>query len=381
MRIIQILNSPNWSGASNYCVSLCGKLKARGHDVLLLTEPGKPRDFAQKMQICLDDGIRLNHRNPYLYLQAIKKMCRIFNSFRPEVISSHINEGAWMAGMIARRICPRTAVVRTRTDIDPPKNHFINRFVHHHWTDHLIVGSFLHKRLCRKLLDFPADAIDVVYGAIDTERFRVDADPGKKFRKEIVGDASTLLIGLLARLDPIKGHEFALKSLALLKNNPSDWKLIVLGYENQRSFAWLKNLAAELGIASRLAVFGFREDLPEVLSSLDVGLISSIGSEGNCRAALEFMTSGKPVVATTVGVIPEIIQDGEQGFLVPPKDPVAMAAALSKLLDNPFLRKKMGDDARIRMERNFNLDLFTRRTEEVYEKALRNKQAGERSAT
>ncbi|HOT28766.1 MAG TPA: glycosyltransferase family 4 protein [Candidatus Ozemobacteraceae bacterium] len=375
MRTIQILNSPNWSGASNYCITLCRKLMGHGHEVLLLTEPGKPLERARKAGIPCDDTIRLNHRNPGLYLHAIKRMARLFADFRPDIISSHINEGAWMAGMVARRAVPEATVVRVRTDIDPPKGHFINRYVHHAWTDHLIVGSQLHKRLCRQILGFPDEGIDVVYGAVDTDEYSPNPSAAHRLRDELGIANGSFVIGLVARLDPVKGHEYALDALRLLLGLPTPVVLACIGYESNRTVAWLKGEAERLGVADRLRVtMTRRDDLPVLINGCDAGLVTSIGSEANCRAALEFMASGKPVVATTVGVIPEIIQDGEQGFLVQPRDAVGLAHALQKLVINPALRRRAGLAARSHALANFNLDLFASRTESVYRKAIARKQ-------
>lgn len=366
MRIIQILNSPNWSGASNYCISVSKELMRRGHEILLLTEPGKPLYKAQQYGIPFDDTIRLNHRNPMLYVHAMKRMKKIFRTFKPDIISSHINEGAWMAGMLARQFAPDAVVARIRTDIDPPKGHFINRYVHHVWTDRLVVGSMLHKRLCQEILDYSADRISVVYGGVDSEAFHPDRAAASKFREEINAGRSEVLIGLLARLDPVKGHEFALEAISRLKELPVNFKLVTLAYENERTHEWLKNLASELGVLDRLVCLGLRKDLPDVLAALDIGLITSVGSEANSRATLEFMASGKPMVGTSVGVIPEIIQDDEQGYVVPPRDSAATANALEKLISNPVLRNRMGKAARKRVEENFSLEKFGQVMENVY---------------
>ncbi len=374
MRIIHILNSPNWSGASHYCVTLCDRLGRRGHEILLLTEPGKPLERARKLGIPFDDTIRLNHRNPGLYLHGIKRMEYLFKHFKPDIITSHINEGAWMAGMVARETARQAAVVRTRTDIDPPKSHFINRFVHHRWTDHLIVSSQLHKKLCCRLLDFPADGIDVVYGAVDTDQFKPRPDVDPAFRREIGATPETVVIGMVARLDPVKGHEYALQALQLLRATPVPHLLVALGYENQRSFSWLMEEARRLGVADRVRHFGWRDDLPTLVSQMDIGLIASTGSEANCRVALEFMAAGKPIVATTVGVIPEILVDGEQGFLAPPCTVEPLAQGVARLLTNPSLRLRLGRQALEHCRANFGLDLFAQRTEHVYQHALKRRQ-------
>ncbi|HOI92948.1 MAG TPA: glycosyltransferase family 4 protein [Candidatus Rifleibacterium sp.] len=370
MRIIQILNSPNWSGASNYCISVTKELMNLGHEVLLLTEPGKPLYRAQQLGIPCDDTIRLNHRNPLLYVHAIKRMKAIFKSFKPDIISSHINEGAWMAGMIAKKVVPEAVVARIRTDIDPPKGHFINRYVHHVWTDHIVVGSMLHKKLCQQILDYAPEKVSVVYGGVDTDLFNPSRATDSEFRKEISAEKHELLIGLLARLDPVKGHEYAIGAIAALKELPVKFRLVAAGYENERTFAWLKQLAAENGVADRLVCLGLRKDLPDVLAALDIGLITSVGSEANSRAALEFMASGKPVVGTSVGVIPEIVHHEEQGFIVEPRNATATAAALEKLITSPLLRQRLGQSARQSVEANFSLPRFGRVMESVYQKLL-----------
>lgn len=370
MKIIQILNSPNWSGASNYCIQVSHELIKLGHQVLLLTEPGKPAFRAEKAGIPIDTTIRLNHRNPILYVHAMKRMKQIFRQFRPDIISSHINEGAWMAGMIAKKYCPEAIVARVRTDIDPPKGHFINRYVHHHWTDHLVVGSMLHKKLCQQILDYELEKISVVYGGVDSERFNAAKYKERSFRREINAAPDEILVGMVARLDPVKGHEYAIAAMQKLLTSKARFRFVCLGYENERSFSWLHEQAQKAGLGERLVSFGLRKDLPEVIADMDLGLITSIGSEANSRAALEFMASGKPVVGTAVGVIPELISDGEQGFIVEPKSPAPTAAALKKLIENPVLRQKLGQQAREKVLQNFSLTKFGKVMESVYLRLL-----------
>ena len=373
MKILQVLNSPNWSGASFYCISLCEKLRERGHDVLLLTEPGKPLQQALDAGVPCDDGIRLNHRNPGLYVQAMGRMKRIFRRFQPDIISCHINEGAWMAGMISRWFYPEAVVVRTRTDIDPPKGHFINRFVHHRWTDHVIVGSQLHKRVCHRLLNTSEEAIDVVYGAGDVDRFTPGADNRADVRRQFGLADDVVTLGLVARLDPVKGHEYAFAAIRLLQEQGVSVHLFLTGYENRRTVSWVEDQLRERRITSAVTWLGFRDELPELMRGLDIGLIASIGSEANSRACLEFMASGLPVVGTRVGVIPELLADGEHGFLAEPKDPVSLAEAIAHLARNRILRQKFGAQARQRVIRNFSLDTFVRNTENAYLRALSRK--------
>ncbi|MBF0406353.1 MAG: glycosyltransferase family 4 protein [Candidatus Riflebacteria bacterium] len=370
MKILQVLNSPNWSGASDYCVTLCKLLIDRGHEVLLLTEPGKPFKKASELGINCDDSIRLNHRNPMLYIHSLKKFKKVLTSFKPDILSSHINEGAWMAGMMARKYSPETIVIRSRTDIDPPKGHFINRYVHHTWTDRLIVSSMLHKKLCTQLLDMPQEKIDVVYGAIDTEKFKPDLNKQKRFRSEYGADSNTVIIGMVARLDPVKGHEYTLEALGMLKKNKYKFLAVFMGYESQRTFSWLKDKARYFGIEENIRCPGYVENLEEAINGIDIGVVSSIASEANSRVTLEFMATGKPVIATTVGVIPEIIINGENGLLIPPADSQSLFKSLTGLFNDSPLKYNLGKQARISVEKNFTLDRFVLRTEAIYKNSL-----------
>ncbi len=371
MKIIQILNTHHWSAAANYCITASRELMRRGHDVLLLTEPGKALEKAKEAGIRYDDSIRLNHRNPLLFVDAIKRMKRIFRIFKPDIISPHMNEAAWLPGLIARRTLPEAVVARIRTEYDPPKKHFINRYVHHAWIDHLVVGSQLHKRLCQEILDYQPDKISVVYGGVDTSIYNPGLRQTSRFRNEINAAGNEVLIGILARLDPVKGHEFALEALSRINSMPAPFRLVVIGYEAERTYEWMKAQAEALGVKDRIYCAGYRNDLPDILGALDIGLISSVGSEANSRAALEFMACGKPVIATSVGVIPEIIQNQEQGLIVPPCDSDQIGKAMEKLVANPVLRLNMGKSARKKVLDNFSLEKFGSVMESVYAKLLR----------
>ncbi|PKL46628.1 MAG: hypothetical protein CVV42_15655 [Candidatus Riflebacteria bacterium HGW-Riflebacteria-2] len=371
MKIIQILNTQHWSAAANYCVTISVELMRRGHEVLLLTEPGKALEKAKAAGIKYDAGIRLNHRNPLLFVDAIKRMKHIFRTFKPDIISPHMNEAAWLPGMIARRTFPDAIIARIRTEYDPPKKHFINRYVHHAWIDHLVVGSQLHKHLCQDILDYQPEKISVVYGGVDSVLYNPELRQTSRFRDEIGAAGNEVLIGLLARLDPVKGHEFALEALSRINSLPAPFRLVMIGYEAERTYEWIREQATAFGVKDRIYCAGYRNDLPDILGALDIGLISSVGSEANSRAALEFMACGKPVIATSVGVIPEIIQNQEQGLLVPPRDSVQLGRAMEKLIANPVVRLNMGKTARQQVLNNFSLEKFGSVMESVYAKLLR----------
>lgn len=124
-----------------------------------------------------------------------------------------------------------------------------------------------------------------------------------------------------------------------------------------------------MGLTASVRLVGERDDVPELLSSSSVFVLSS-SSEALPVSVLEAMAAGLPVVATRVGGVPELVVDGETGFLVPPSDAAALAAALQRLLDDPELRARLGAAGRARAEEHFALDSFVEGHLDLYRRAL-----------
>ena len=374
MRIIQVLNSPNWSAASAYCVNVSAELIKLGHDVLLMTEPGNPMKQALRLGIPCDGKLNLNSENLFEQIKCMKHFKQVFKHYQPDVVSAHMNKGSWMPAFVAKKSCQKAVVVRVRADILAPNKHLGNIYINHYWNDHIVCSSELHKEVCHKNLWLSNDRMSVVYGCVDADKFNPEASDGC-FRKEIGATDDDFLVCLLGRLSPVKGHEYAVKAIATLKDLPKKVKLLCVGYECERNLAWLKGEAERKGVSDRVIFVGRREDLPSILASVDVGIITSIGSEANSRATLEYMASGKPVISTRVGVIPELIVEGETGFITEIRDTATMADRIKYLALNPDVCKRMGIASRKRIEENFTFEKFGIQMEKVYKKLVEKRSA------
>ncbi len=144
-----------------------------------------------------------------------------------------------------------------------------------------------------------------------------------------------------------------------------DLRVLVAG--DGPEHARLAALATSLGLDGTVDFLGRRTDVPDVLSALDVS-VSSSDFEGTPLALMESMDAGVPVVATRVGGSPDLIEDGVQGLLVPPRDPEALAAAIAGLLADPDLAREMGRRGRERRRSEFDIDVAAERFGELYER-------------
>jgi glycosyltransferase involved in cell wall biosynthesis len=216
-------------------------------------------------------------------------------------------------------------------------------------------------------LGYADHKIEVVHNGVDPARFPVRLPVrDAALAAELGIDEGAPVVGIVAVLRPEKDHETLLRAIRLVREEIPDAQLLVIGDGPQRGP--LEALSAELGIAAAVRFAGVRSDVGRVLGLLDVVTLSSYTVECFPMALLEAMASGVPTVGTAVGGVPEMIDDGTTGYVVPPRDPRALADALIKMLGDPQRTKAMGRAARARVEELFTLERSVRTAEATIER-------------
>ncbi len=217
------------------------------------------------------------------------------------------------------------------------------------------------------------DKTVVIYSGIDTTLFDpagYDAGARAKFRQELGLPPDGPLIGTIGNLNRFKGHAYFIEAAARIKRRVKDAKFIIVGrrLDTDRAY-WrqLQRLTAEKGLESDLVCTGFRDDIPAVLSAMDVFVLSSV-LESCPIVLLEAMAMGVPVVTTDVGAASELVRHGRTGFVVPPRDADAIAeAVLACLAKSREQVQNMTRAARKRVEQEFAVDTIARQQLQVYE--------------
>ena len=188
---------------------------------------------------------------------------------------------------------------------------------------------------------------------------------GADVRLELGIPAGARVIGTVSVLRPQKALDVFVRASARLLRERSDLYVLLAGDGPLRGE--LTELVRSLGVQDRLLMLGYRSDASDVVAALEVA-ISSSAYEGSPLAVMEYMESARPIVATRVGGVPDLIEDGVNGLLVDPGDEAALAAAIGRMLADPEAARGMGEAARERRRREFTVDLMVRRFEALYER-------------
>jgi glycosyltransferase involved in cell wall biosynthesis len=206
-------------------------------------------------------------------------------------------------------------------------------------------------------------------GSVDTRKFHQPTETERsEARRELDIAPHQRVVVLVGRLQRVKGQRVFLQAAAQIVGEVENALFLLVG--GGKSQSELQAWADDQGLADRVRLLGPRDDVPRVLCACDVGVVASLGSEGFSRAALEYMSSALPVIATRVGALPEIVLEGQTGCLVPPGKAQPLAEAIKTLLTDAELARRMGRAGQARAAEAFSRDAWLSAHESLYEACL-----------
>jgi len=348
-------------------------LSARGHKIILgclKNSAAAEKCRAMGVTVCDDFRFRRGFR-PLAFRHdcaLLKKICR---EHKVDIVHAHLSQESWVACLGTTLCVPRPVVIRSRGVVVPVKPHAFNRWQHNSLTSMVVAPSNVIYEKLRDLPGFDANRVTLIEDGVDTERFSPQTD-GSTIRAEFKIPDGVPLIVMVARLERVKGHEIFFKALAkVAAASPDIRALCACDERTPGEFDKTVRLARELGCGENLLSFtGMRGDVEKILAAADMVALPSLGSEGSTRVGLEAGASGKPVVASSVGCLPEVIIDGKTGLIVPPADPDALAAALSSLINDLARAKALGAAARARVVELYDEKRMIERLEKIYTDSL-----------
>jgi len=279
-----------------------------------------------------------------------------------DVVHAHLSHDHWLAGLALRGL--PTGLVRTVHHRRAVHRGLASRWLFRRTDAVIAVSQGIASAL--RAAGLAEGRVVVVPGAVDVTRFSQEAD-GAAFRAELdLGRRP--VVGCVARIVPGRGHDLLVRAAARLRERIPEVRVVLVGRGEGRPA--VERLVQELGLSGTVVFAGYRgSDLPEVLAALDCFALLGAGSEETCRAVLEAMAAGRPVVGARVGAIPETVADGETGWLVD-DDPDVVADRLARVLSDPARARAMGAAGRRRAASLFTSACRARSVEAIYMRIL-----------
>jgi len=366
MKILFLTTHLNIGGITSYIITLAKALKAKGHDVFIASGGGELLAELDKSGIphIKLDIITKAELSPKVF-RAIFEITSIVKRLNIDIIHSQTRV-TQVAGFFASRL----SKIKLVTTCHGFFRQNIGRRILPSWGEQVIAIS---EAVQRHLIDdfhVDKDKVSLIYNGIDVKKFIKDfSEEEKLILKDRYGiRKDCAVIGTIARFTPDKGHDILLYALRDILKEKSNVQLVFVG--DGKEYSKVVDLAAQLNLSENVVFVRSQLDTVGILSIMDVFMFTPKRKEGLGLALLEALASGKAVVATNTGGIPNVIEDNVNGFLVPPANHRVLVEPVLKLLEDKDLYKKMSHAARQKVIEKFSIDGMVDKVEKVYHEVI-----------
>lgn len=375
LSILQVLEKGRLTtGSVVQMFQLASSLVRRGHRVAVVS-----RLAGDLPDRCRDEGVDflpLPLRHSF-DLGSARGLAAICAERRVELVHAHKGIAHSIA-LLATFLSRERPVLVANRGVSFPLDAF-NRIKYHVRLDGVVAVSAQVRDVLVASGGIPREKVHVVYAGVDTARFDPDRADGRRVRREWgLRDDEPLVVQVGAR--EWKGWRDLLEAARLIAARFPAARTAVVACRDEEEKGRIAAVAREMGIADRVVAVGFRTDMPDVLSAADVVADLSYAGTGITGTIREAMALAKPVIASAVAGNPELVEDGVSGLLVPPRDPAAAAAALTRLLEDVALRRRLGEGGRDRVRAGFSAEARLDRMEGLYRQLIAERARGSAKA-
>jgi len=376
MQILLTASSPG-VGLTFHVSRLAIFLERRGHNVTVISDTKEENEgLSDELRSEVAEYHKVGGLDDYFSLHSVWQLGRILKGAAFDIAHVYgliklakFYSARWLFDGKKEPIILHMDSIRDEAMIRKIGYTAFRRILNSHVDVIVVVSDWTKKRL--HMYGVAEDKMITVHNAIDLEWFDSVASMRPPSSDFFDGIKDKTVVTQVSTLYPWKGHKYLLRAARkVLAINPDVHFLIVGGGPLKQE---LESLAHSFGISKEVTFAGHVQNyyIPWILSNIDIGVLASLRE--NCpRALLEYMAAKKPVVATEVGGVPEVVAEGINGYLVPPGNSNLLACAILKLVDNDQAARKMSIEGRRVVEEELSMNVFSSRLESIYELARRN---------
>ncbi|MBI3083101.1 MAG: glycosyltransferase, partial [Candidatus Omnitrophica bacterium] len=355
MHILQLLPSLEVGGVERGVLDLAKGLIARGHRVSVVSSGGALVDRLTQLG-AMHHRLPVHEKSLTAMWACLPAVTRLIASTGVDVVHARSRVPGWI-GFVAARRTQRPFVTTAHGFYQP---HLGSRVMV--WGRFVIAPSEALGRYLVERFQLPKERLRVIPRGVDLEEFAFQPPPVHE---------GPWRIGLFGRLSPIKGQAIALRACERLLQKRIPVKLCLAGdAPGSPGRVALESLIARLKLGEAVEWLGVRQDIAALIASMDLIVVPSTYPESFGRSVIEAQAVGRPVVASRLGALADLVEDGTSGLLVSPGDPLALAQALERLIQDPSLRTRCVETGRARVEAHWRVERMVEETLSVYEECL-----------
>ncbi len=360
MNILQILPELNVGGVETGTLDLARYLVKLGHKSVVVSHGG-PLVKELEAGGSTHYQLAVHKKSLFSMFKQIKPLAEIIKKEKIDIVHARSRVPAWIAFFACRRTNATFITTCHGYYTKHPFSYVMG------WAKRVIVLSNVIARHMIEDFDTPRERIRLVPRSVDLEKFKYQ-EPARAHKDEFN-------VGIIGRITPIKGHMHFFKAMAKISRQVPKLKIWVVGEAPDSKEAYKEQvqvLVKRLGLWHCTQFLGTQRDIPAILGNLDLLVLPTVTQEAFGRVIIEAQARGVPVVATKVGGIIDIIDEGVTGFLVPPADANAIAEAAIKIFKDQQLAKDISLAAFQKVKEKYNIELMVNNTLDVYKDALSN---------
>jgi len=369
LNILHTESSLGLGGQEFRTLNECLGMKALGHKIFLVVQPG-----SQLLERAQHSGLKLLplRMNRLTWGWLVVSFLKFIKQYQIDIVSTHGSIDSWTAAIAGRLSKQKPLVIRNRHKSVPISNTLRHRLLYHKLPDVVVTtGEQIQRDLIEKN-GLNASRVVSIPTGVDLSLF-YPRDPDVHLKESFGLELGDQVVGTIAFFRDYKGVGDFLQAAKIVHEKRRNVKFLVVGDGPEKNL--VLQAIRDLALEGCVFLLGFREDIPNILSIIDVLVLSSVKAEGVPQVLTQALAMERGVVATQVGSIQEVVKHQETGLLVPPGNPEALALAIEEILKNPLLRKKLGGAGRQLIVRKYGMSEMLQKTLTLYEILLKRRGA------
>lgn len=366
MKILQIMDGRCCEAIRAFILQQSRALIELGEEIVILDSQGK--DSSEQIKLNEKELALVSNISSLVQFPSnVFRFAKLVSRLSPDLVIAHQGESHFVAAFGILKSRRKIPLVRFRWDNRPRQGISIPaKFISNRLTNGIAVptrraAAFVSGKL-------KPHKLEILYPAIDPECFK-PMQPSNRLRDKYNIDANNVVIGMIGRLEPVRGHRSFIEAAKLISIKYPMAKFLIAGIEGSVKLEHLKVLTDKLRISDRFIFIDKVEDVNKLYSLCDIGVIATFGYEPISRVLIEFMAMGIPVIGTNLNQTNDILDD--IGVIISPGDSVALADALSNLIDNPDLRANQGRKGLTAVSNYYTIDQLGLKSQAFFREIIR----------